>query len=111
MNNLQVIQKFLNGEKGATAKRNIKQDYYYIEGRTLQTDGDKLTNYTTDIAKKNGENEIEIDTSYYSSTTTKIQTMLIKEIKKYRQIGYDFIVVLNGEQKRVEKFGELLQEN
>lgn len=102
MGNLEVIKRFLLGKKGATAKRKILQGYYYTEGRTLQTDGDKLINYSTTIAKRNGENEIEIDANYYSNTTSKIQTSIIKEINKLRKSGYNLIIVLDGEQKRVD---------
>ncbi len=111
MNNLQVIKMFLLGEKGATAKRQILQGYYYTEGRTLQTDGDKLINYSTTIAKRNGENEIEIDANYYSNTTSKIQTNIIREINKLRKMGYDFIVVINGEEKRVGWLSSYLETN
>lgn len=111
MGNLEVIKRFLLGEKGATAKRKILQGYYYTDGRTLQTDGQQLINYNTVIAKRNGKNEIEIDADYYSNTTSKVQTSIIKEINKLRKNGYDIIVVLNGEQKRVDWLSNYLKTN
>lgn len=115
MGNLEVIKKFLLGEKGATPERQIvySGSVFVHNGRTLQTDGQQLINYRATIAKRNGENEIEIDANYYkySATTTKIMKALCEQIKKYKLIGYDFIVVLNGEQEKVEQMAKLLKEN
>lgn len=36
---------------------------------------------------------------------------LCEQIKKYKLIGYDFIVVLNGEEEKVEQMAKLLKEN
>lgn len=43
MGNLEVIKRFLLGEKGATAKRQILQGYYYIE-RENTTNGRRQVN-------------------------------------------------------------------
>ena len=76
MTNLQVINKFLNREKGATNKRQILNGYYYYEGRTLQTDGTDLINYSTIIAYFDNDNILHLNKSKYSATTSKIQNQL-----------------------------------
>lgn len=76
MTNLQVINKFLNREKGATNKRQILNGYYYYEGRTLQTDGTDLINYSTKIAYFDNDNILHLNKSKYSATTSKIQYQL-----------------------------------
>ena len=76
MTNLQVITRFLNREKGATNKRQILNGYYYFEGRTLQTDGTDLINYTTKIAYFDNNNILHLNKSKYSATTSKIQNQL-----------------------------------
>ena len=76
MTNLQVINKFLNRERGATNKRQILNGYYYYEGRTLQTDGTDLINYATKIAYFDNDNILHLNKSKYSATTSKIQNQL-----------------------------------
>ena len=76
MTNQEVINKFLNREKGATNKRLILNDYYYYEGRTLQTDGTDLINYSTIIAYFDNDNILHLNKSKYSATTSKIQYQL-----------------------------------
>ena len=76
MTNLQVITRFLNRERGATNKRQILNGYYYYEGRTLQTDGTDLINYTTKIAYFDNDNILHLNKSKYSATTSKIQNQL-----------------------------------
>ena len=76
MTNLQVINKFLNRERGQTNKRQILNDYYYYEGRTLQTDGTDLINYSTIIAYFDNDNILHLNKTKYSATTSKIQYQL-----------------------------------
>ena len=76
MTNQEVINKFLNREKGATNKRQILNGYYYFEGRTLQTDGTDLINYTTKIAYFDDDNILHLNKTRYSATTSKIQYQL-----------------------------------
>ena len=76
MTNLQVINKFLNRERGQTNKRQILNGYYYYEGRTLQTDGTDLINYSTKIAYFDNDNILHLNKSKYSATTSKIQNQL-----------------------------------
>ena len=76
MTNLQVITRFLNRERGATNKRQILNGYYYYEGRTLQTDGTDLINYTTKIAYFDNDNILHLNKTKYSATTSKIQNQL-----------------------------------
>ena len=75
MTNEQVIKKFLNREEGRTPKRNIPNGIYMYEGRTLQSTGEKLINYSTVIAYFKG-NELHLNTRKYSITTSKIQSKL-----------------------------------
>ena len=76
MTNLQVINKFLNRERGQTNKRQILNGYYYYEGRTLQTNGTDLINYKTKIAYFDNDNILHLNKSKYSATTSKIQNQL-----------------------------------
>lgn len=76
MTNQEVITRFLNREKGATNKRQILNGYYYYEGRTLQTDGTDLINYTTKIAYFDNDNILHLNKTKYSATTSKIQNQL-----------------------------------
>ena len=76
MTNQKVITRFLNRERGATNKRQILNGYYYYEGRTLQTDGTDLINYTTKIAYFDNDNILHLNRTKYSATTSKIQNQL-----------------------------------
>lgn len=76
MTNQEVISKFLNRERGATNKRQILNGYYYYEGRTLQTDGTDLINYSTKIAYFDNDNILHLNKTKYSVTTSKIQSQL-----------------------------------
>ncbi|MGM9544095.1 MAG: hypothetical protein ACI3T9_03860 [Romboutsia timonensis] len=76
MTNQEVITRFLNREKGATNKRQILNGYFYYEGRTLQTDGTNLINYTTKIAYFDNDNILHLNKTKYSATTSKIQNQL-----------------------------------
>lgn len=76
MTNQEVITRFLNREKGATNKRKILNGVFYYEGRTLQTDGTDLINYTTKIAYFDNDNILHLNKTKYSATTSKIQNQL-----------------------------------
>lgn len=76
MTNLQVINKFLSREEGATNKRQILNGYYCYEGRTLQTNGTDLINYKTKIAYFDNDNILHLNKTKYSATTSKIQNQL-----------------------------------
>lgn len=73
MTNEQVIKSFIGGAtSGHTPTREI---YGQGKGNTLSIDGDKLINYTTIIAIREG-NTIKLNTTKYSTTTSKIQSMI-----------------------------------
>ena len=76
MTNQEVIKRFLNRERGATNKRQILNGVFYYEGRTLQTDGTDLINYSTIIAYFDNDNILHLNKSKYSATTSKIQYQL-----------------------------------
>ena len=76
MTNQEVITRFLNRERGQTNKRQILNGVFYYEGRTLQTDGTDLINYTTKIAYFDNDNILHLNKSKYSATTSKIQNQL-----------------------------------
>lgn len=103
MNNLEVVKKFLNGEQGATAKRPLMTGG---TGRTLYTQGNKLINYNTVIATLNGTGEqtreVEVNATYYSNTTSKIQTSIIKEVNAIRRAGHQIAVCITGDASRVD---------
>ena len=76
MTNQEVITRFLNRERGQTNKRQILNGIFYYEGRTLQTDGTDLINYTTNIACFDNDNILHLNKSKYSATTSKKQNQL-----------------------------------
>ena len=91
MSNETVIRRFLEHQKGHTATRNITNGVYTYQGQTLATDGLKLVNYSTVIARHIRANVVEINVKKYSVTTTKIQNKLIGLAKEY---GYDVVEVI-----------------
>ena len=76
MTNQEVITRFLNRERGQTNKRQILNGVFYYEGRTLQTDGTDLINYSTIIAYFDNDNILHLNKTKYSATTSKIQYQL-----------------------------------
>ena len=93
MNNEKVIRCFLEHQTGHTATRNITNGVYTQKGQTLSTDGSKLVNYSTVIARHIRANVVEVNVKKYSITTTKIQNTLKQLAKEY---GYD-VVEVRGE--------------
>lgn len=91
MSNEKVIRCFLEHQKGHTATRNITNGVYTYKGQTLATDGLKLVNYSTVIARHISNNVVEINVKKYSVTTTKIQNKLKQLAKEY---GYDVVEVI-----------------
>ena len=91
MNNETVIRRFLEHQTGHTATRNITDGVYTYQGKTLATDGLKLVNYSTVIARHIRANVVEINVKKYSVTTTKIQNKLKQLAKEY---GYDVVEVI-----------------
>lgn len=103
MKNIEVIQTFIKEE----GRKKAKTQHLYID-----TDNKQLINYNTVIARINGieeqTKEIEINVNYYSSTTSRIQANILRVVRYYRNMGKNFIVVLNGAEKRVEQFEKIL---
>lgn len=104
MKNIDVIKTFI-GEEG---REKAKTKNLYID-----TERKALINYNTVIARVNGTEEqtkeIEINVNYYSQTTSTIQANIIRVIRYYRNMGKDFIVVLNGTEKRIIQFEKILK--
>lgn len=104
MKNIEVIQTFIKEE----GREKAKTQHLYID-----TDNKQLINYNTVIARINGTEEqtkeIEINVNYYSSTTSRIQANILRVVRYYRNMGKNFIVVLNGAEKRVEQFEKILK--
>lgn len=67
--NLSVIKAFVNNETASTTN--------------LHTTGDKLVSYATTIAQRDQEGNIVLNTTKYSSTTSKMLTYLKRELDKY----------------------------
>lgn len=87
MNNETVIKKILNKEKGKTALRDILNGCFIYKGRTLESTGETLINYSTVIAYwKN--NKLYINSKKYSATTSKIQTKL-RRLASINNIQYE----------------------
>lgn len=76
MKNIEVIQAFLN--------KNI------ASSNNLFSMGDRLISYTTCIAEWN-TNCIMVNTTKYSTTTSKIQNILLKELR----MGHKVVQVEN----------------
>ena len=69
MRNQEVISEFVNfAESAATAN--------------IRSTGDKLFNYETCIAQRHG-GKIIVNVTRYSSTTSKIQNYLLRELSDY----------------------------
>lgn len=104
MKNIEVIQTFIERE----GKEKAKTKNLYID-----TEQKALVNYKTTIARVNGTEEqtkeIEINVNYYTNTTSRIQANILRVVRYYRNMGKNFIVVLNGAEKRVEQFEKILK--
>lgn len=68
MRNIEVIKQFLNKSSGNSDNRN------------LISTGDKLINYNTCIAEWNNDS-IMVNMTKYSSSTSRIQNMLISKLR------------------------------
>lgn len=75
MSNEKVIKEFLNGNQAKTQKREILNGCYTYEGRTLWTKDNILVNYSTNMARLEG-NKLYLNVKKYSVTTSKIQSMI-----------------------------------
>lgn len=104
MKNIEVIQTFIEKE----GREEVKTKNLYIDIKHKA-----LINYSTVIARWNGTEEqtkeIEINVNYYSQTTSIIQANIIRVIRYYKNMGKDFIVVLNGTEKRIIQFEKILK--
>lgn len=89
MSNEKVIRAFLNGYQAQTPLRDIINGYYSYKGRTLYTQGNKLVNYSTNMARLE-DGVVYINKNKYSVTTSKIQTMIRSLASQY---GYQVIEV------------------
>lgn len=83
MSNQNVILAFLEKKAAHTPTRKI-HDVYIYEGQTLKSNGLELINYSTRIAYHEN-NKLYLNIKKYSSTTSKIQT-LIKNLAKEKNI-------------------------
>lgn len=100
MKNIEVIENFLRGGDKKARTQNL-----FISNN-------ELVNYSTTLARWNGTEEqtkeLEIDVNYYSTTTSKIQTYIVKMANQLKQEGYSFYIVLNGTQKGVEQYSHYI---
>ena len=104
MKNIDVIEKFFKEE----GREKAKTQHLYIE-----TENRQLINYNTVIAQWNGyeeqTQELVIDVNYYSTTTSKIQTYIMRTARKMREQGKLFFVVMNGTEKRILQYEKILK--
>ena len=104
MKNIDVIKTFIERE----GREGAKTQHLYID-----TGNKQLINYNTVIARWNGTEEqtkeLEINVNYYSSTTSKIQSYIMKTAMEQREQGQSFFLVMNGTEKRVEQFEKKYQ--
>lgn len=104
MKNIEVIETFIREE----GREKAKTKNLYID-----TSNKQLINYNTVIARWNGAEEqtkeLEVNINYYTSTTNRIQTSIIRVIRYYKNMGKEFIVVLNGTEKRIIQFEKILK--
>ena len=85
MNNIEVIERFLNKQSGHTPLRITMNGYKEM---TLKTDGLELINYSTRIAYHQ-DNKLYINISKYSRTTSKIQSQLKKLASGFEIVEYE----------------------
>ena len=104
MKNIDVIETFIKEE----GREKAKTQHLYID-----TERKALVNYNTVIARWNGTDtqtkELEINVNYYSTTTSKIQTYITRTAREQRKQGQIFIVIMNGTEKRVEQYSNILK--
>lgn len=104
MKNIDVIKTFIERE----GREGQKTQHLYID-----TNNKQLINYNTVIARWNGTDaqtkKLEIDVNYYSNTTSKIQSYIMRTAREQREQGQIFIVVMNGTEKRVEQYSNILK--
>lgn len=86
MTNTDVIEKFINREKGQTPLRNIINGYHMYKGRTLISDGKSLYNYDTLMAYHSDDGKLYINKEKYSVTTSKIQSQIRYRAKDYTEV-------------------------
>lgn len=86
MTNSDVIQKFINHERGETPLRNIINGYHTYKGRTLASDGKSLYNYDTLMAYHSDDGKLYINKEKYSRTTSKIQSQIRYKAKDYTEV-------------------------
>lgn len=86
MRNSDVIEKFINRERGETPLRNIINGYYTYKGRTLTSDGKSLYNYDTLMAYHSDDGKLYINRDKYSVTTYKIQGQIRCKAKDYIEV-------------------------
>lgn len=81
MSNRDVIKAFAKRQPARTGLRNIVADggYRVYKGRTLESDGRELVNYSTVIARWDGD-KVWLNKNKYSVTTSKIQGTLAFEL-------------------------------
>jgi hypothetical protein len=72
MKNIDVIKTFVNG--GTTGKT-----------KNLRIEGEKLFNYNTCLAQRNGT-EIVVNATKYSTSTTTIQNKLLHELTYHMDV-------------------------
>ena len=104
MKNIDVIKTFIERE----GREEAKTQHLYIDTYNKQ-----LINYNTVIARWNGTEgqtkELEINVNYYSNTTSKMQSYITRTAREQRKQGQIFIVVMNGTEKRVEQYSNILK--
>lgn len=71
MKNVDVIKSFVIGDNWANKTKNLK------------IDGDKLMNYDTVIAQRVDHNNIILNMTKYSQSTTTIQNQVLDTLRNY----------------------------
>ena len=74
MNNQSVINAFALGQKAKSSTGN------------LYSNGDKLINYYTCIAQRLPNGTIVVNSTKYSTSTSKLQTLTRRTIKQYTEV-------------------------
>lgn len=74
MNNQSVINAFACGKEGKSSNNN------------LRSTGEKLINYSTCIAQRLSDGTIVVNSTKYSTSTSKIQTWVRNTIKNYKEV-------------------------
>lgn len=76
MSNQEVINRFKNGQSGKSSNGNLWISY----------DNNRLMNYATCIAQRLSDGSYVVNSTKYSVSTSKIQSMVRRTLHNYKEV-------------------------